>query len=124
MVEIADIFRIHGPDYRAQFGDRMLPSHLRAMHDIAPCRTEALGGQLYDCDQCRDDHYSDHSGQNRHCPTCQHGQAQAWLENQKSLLLPVTHCMVTFTLPAERRAVARSHQQTLDTILFRSSSEA
>ena len=49
MVEHADIFRLHGPDYRTQFGDWMLPSHLRAMHDIARCRTEALGGQLYAC---------------------------------------------------------------------------
>src|SRR5262247_444171 len=124
MVEIADIFRIHGPDDRAQLGDRMLPSHLRAMHDIEPCRTEALGGQLDYGDKCRDYHYSDHACQNRHGPKCQNGQAQAWLENQKSLLRPVTHFMVTFTLPAELRAVARRHQKTLDNILFRSSSEA
>jgi hypothetical protein len=123
-VEIADLFRIHGPDYRAQFGDRMLPSHLRAMHDMEPGRTEALGGQLYDWDQCRDDHDSYHACQHRHGPKCQNGQAQAWLANQQRLLLPVTHCMVTFTLPAELRAVARSHQKTIDTILFRSSSEA
>jgi hypothetical protein len=124
MVEIADIFRIHGPDDRAQCGDRMLPSYLRAMHDIAQCRTEALGGQLYDCDTCRDSHDRDHSCQNRHCPTCQNDQAHAWLEHQKRVLRPVTHFMVTFTRPAELRAVARSHQKTLDTILFRSSSEA
>ena len=29
----------------------MLPSHLRAMHDIEPCRTAARGGQLYFCHQ-------------------------------------------------------------------------
>jgi hypothetical protein len=124
MVEIADIFRLHGPDYRAQCGDRRLPSHLRALHDIEPCRTEALGGQLYDGDKGRDDHDSDHSWKTRHGPTCQHGQAQAWLENQQSLLRPVTHVMVTFTRPAELSAVARSHQKTLDNILFRSASEA
>jgi len=124
MVEIADIFRIHGPDYRAQVGDRRLPAHLRARHDSEPCRTEALGGQLYDGDTCRDDPYRDHSGKNRHGPKGQNGQAHAGRENQQSLLLPVTHVMVPFTLPAELRAVARSHQQTLDHILFRSSSEA
>ena len=46
MVEVADIFRLHGPDYRAKFADRMLPSHRRAMEDICRCRTEALGGQV------------------------------------------------------------------------------
>ena len=52
MVEIADIFRLHGPEYRSQFRDRMPPSHLRTMDAIEHCRTEALGGQLYFCDEC------------------------------------------------------------------------
>ena len=34
MLEVADIFRLHGPAYRAQFGNRMLPSHQRAMQGI------------------------------------------------------------------------------------------
>ena len=124
MVELADIFRLHGPDYRAQCGDRMLPSHLRAMHDIERGRTEALGGQLYACQQCGDDHYSYHSCKNRHCPKCQNDHAEAWLEHPQSLLLPVPYFLVTFTLPEELRASARSHQQTLSNLLFRASSAA
>ncbi len=61
MLEVADIFRLHGPEYRAKFGDRMLPSHQRAMQDIELCRTEALGGQVYYCAQCDDQRYSYHS---------------------------------------------------------------
>ena len=34
MFELADVFRLFGPQYRAQFADRMLPSHLKAMYDI------------------------------------------------------------------------------------------
>ncbi len=124
MVEMADIFRLHGPDYRAKFRDRMLPSHLRAMEEIEQCRTEALGGQLYFCDQCQDHHYSYHSCKNRHCPKCQNGQASEWLENQKNLLLPVNYFMVTFTLPEQLRPLARSHQKTIYNILFRASAEA
>lgn len=124
MREIADIFRLHGPEYRAKFGERMLPSHLQAMQDIEQCRTEALGGQLYHCEQCQASHYSSHSWKNRHCPKCQTTQADVWLEHHESLLLPVTHFMVTCTLPEERRALARSHQKTLSNILLRSSAEA
>jgi len=94
------------------------------MHDIERCRTEALGGQLYACQPCGSDHYSDHSCKNRHCPTCQNDQAEAWLDHHKSLLLPVPHFMVTFTLPEALRALARAHQKTLYTLLFRTSSEA
>jgi Putative transposase/Transposase zinc-binding domain len=124
MVEIADIFRLHGPEYRSQFRDRMLPSHLWAMDAIEHCRTEALGGQLYFCDQCQERLYSYHSCQNRHCPKCQNDQANEWLDNQKDLLLPVGYFMVTFTLPEELRSVARSHQQVIYNSLFRASSEA
>jgi hypothetical protein len=55
---------------------------------------------------------------------CQNGQANQWLEEQKEMLLPVTHFMVTFTLPEELRAVARSNQKTVYNILFRASSQA
>jgi hypothetical protein len=124
LVEIADIFRIHGPEYRAKFGGRMLPRQLRAMQDIERCRTETLGAQVYHGESCGAYHYSYHSCQNRHCPKCQQDQAEPWLDNQKRLRLPVPHCMVTFTRPDELRELARRHQKTLDNLLCRSSSEA
>src|SRR6266496_2841890 len=124
MLEVADIFRLHGPQYREKFGDRMLPSHLRAMQDIEQCRTAALGGQLYFCQQCQAQRYSYHSCKNRHCPKCQNEQANDWLEEQQRLLLPLTHFLVTFTLPEELRAVARSNQKTIYNLLFRASAQA
>jgi hypothetical protein len=124
MLEVADIFRLHGPAYREQFGDRLLPSHRRAMQDIETCRTESLGGQLYFCKQCQAQRYSYHSCKNRHCPKCQNEQANDWLKEQKDLLLPTHHFLVTFTLPAELRPLARSHQKTIYNLLFRASSAA
>ena len=124
MLEVADIFRLHGPDYRAHFGHRMLPSHHRAMQDIEQCRTPSLGGQLYYCAQCHEQRYSYHSCKNRHCPKCQNEQANDWLAAQQALLLPTHHFLVTFTLPAELRAIARSNQKTIYNLLFRTSSAA
>jgi ribosomal protein L37AE/L43A len=124
MLEVADIFRLHGPGYREKFGDRMLPSHRRAMQDIETCRTESLGGQLYFCKQCQVQRYSYHSCKNRHCPKCQNELANDWLAAQQNLLLPTHHFLVTFTLPAELRTLARSHQKTLYNLLFRASSAA
>jgi hypothetical protein len=124
MLEVADILRLHGPDYREKFGQRMLPSHLRAMQDIEHCRTPSLGGQLYYCAQCQELRYSYHSCKNRHCPKCQHEQANEWLKAQQRLLLPIPHFLVTFTLPEQLRALARSHQQTIYNLLFRASSQA
>lgn len=124
MVEVADIFRLHGPEYRSKFADRISPSQQRAMEDICRCRTEALGGQVYFCANCQEHRYSYHSCKNRHCPKCQNDQANEWLEKQQSLLLPITHFMVTFTLPEELRSLARANQKIVYNILFRASSEA
>ena len=124
MLEVADIFRLHGPAYREKFAARILPSHLRAMQDIESCRTATLGGQLYFCHNCKAQRYSYHSCQNRHCPKCQNHQANQWLAEQQSLLLPVPYFLVTFTLPAELRPLARAHQKTIYNLLFRTAAAA
>jgi hypothetical protein len=124
VVELADIFRQYGPTYRAKFGDRLLPSHRRAMWAIEHCRTEALGGHVYHCPDCNTRVYQYHSCRNRHCPQCQNEQTQHWLEHQHELLLPVPYFMLTFTLPAPLRPVARSHQALLYDLLFRTSVSA
>lgn len=124
MVEVAEIFRAHGPEYLAKYADRMPRSHKRAMRDILECRTPALGGEVYVCKKCDEYRYSYHSCKNRHCPKCGNDQAEKWLEEQKELLLPVVHFLVTFTLPEELRRVARSNQKSVYKILFQASSEA
>jgi ribosomal protein L37AE/L43A len=124
MVEAAEIFRLHGPEYLAKYGERMPRAHLRAMRDIQQCRTPVLGGQGYVCPKCDERRYSYHSCKNRHCPKCGNDQATKWLEEQTELLLPVRHFLVTFTLPEELRRIARSNQKTVYNILFRASSEA
>ncbi len=124
MVELAEIFRRYGPAYRAKFGDRLLPSHRHVMWAIEHCRTEALGGHLYHCPDCDQHVYQYHSCRNRHCPKCQTENAQHWLEQQRDLLLPVPYFMLTFTLPAPLRSVARSHQTLMYDLLFRTSASA
>lgn len=124
MSELAAIFREYGREYRAKYGQRMPPSHLKAMSDIAQCRTEAMGGHLFVCEQCQERLYSYHSCGNRHCPKCQHQLGQAWLERQQAMLLPTAYFMVTFTLPEALRVVARRNQKLVYNLLFQSSAAA
>jgi hypothetical protein len=123
-LELADIFNQYGPAYRQKYASRLLPSHRRAMRAIEQCRTPALGGQAYSCPQCHQTQYSYHSCRNRHCPKCQNDKAQAWLEKQQNFLLPVPYFMLTFTLPAALRPIARSHQTLIYDLLFRASAAA
>ncbi|MGO9414831.1 MAG: IS91 family transposase [Syntrophobacteraceae bacterium] len=124
MQELADVFRRHGPEYRSKFTDRMPSSHLKAMADIENCRTESMGGHLYLCDQCAEIRYSYHSCKNRHCPKCGNDTTDLWLKTQIELLLPENYFLITFTLPAGLRHLARSNQKLIYDLLFTASAEA
>jgi hypothetical protein len=102
-LEIADIVRRYGVEYRQKYEESLLPGQRQVMRAIENCRTEALGGQVYYCEDCGQEQYSYHSCRNRHCPKCQHQPTEAWLEKQRELLLPVPYYMVTFTLPSGLR---------------------
>ena len=124
MVELAEIFRSAGEIYQRTHGDRLLPSHTRAMADIIGCRTPALGGSLFVCDTCDGLDYAYHSCRNRHCPKCHYGPSSSWLEGLRRRLLPCPYYFVTFTLPAELRPLARSHQRTVYGLLLREAAAA
>lgn len=117
MLELADIVRAVGPEERARLA--VLPSQKKALRDIDQCRTPALGGQLFRCDHCGAEHYSYHSCGNRHCPKCHGQQTEIWLEQQRSRLLPCPYYLLTFTLPAELRPLARRQQKVLYGLLLK-----
>ena len=123
-LELADIFRRYGNSYRQKYSTRMPSTHLKAMRAIEHCRTEALGGQVYRCPDCEQVQYSYHSCRNRHCPKCQNENAQAWLEKQQALLLPMPYFLLTFTVPAEFNTVARRYQSSFYDLLFKTSAAA
>jgi len=123
-LELADIFRQYGPAYRQKYAHKLLPSHRQVMRAIERCRTEALGGQVYRCSACGETRYSYHSCRNRHCPKCQQEQAEAWLQGQQELLLPVPYFLLTFTLPSPFRLLASQNQKLIYDLLFRASAQA
>jgi len=124
MPTIADIFRLHGPEYIEAFGHAMLPSHRRAIHDIIDCRTEALGGEIYQCTDCGAKHYVYHSCRNRSCPTCGGAAGEAWLIDRRGEMLPVEYFHLVFTLPADLRRIVRCNQKPLYGILMTSAAKA
>jgi hypothetical protein len=124
-MELADVFRRYGAQYRARFAARMLPSHRRALRDIEACRTERLGGQVYFCEPCQQFVYAYHSCKNRHCPKCHGEQTRRWLEAQRArLLLNCPFYLLTFTLPQELRPVARAHSKVVYRLLMQTAAAA
>jgi hypothetical protein len=70
------------------------------------------------CADCGDRTPSYNSCRNRHCPTCQGGQAVKWIADRIERLVPTHHFHVVFTLPAELRAVALSNPKLVYDLLF------
>jgi hypothetical protein len=111
VVELAEVLRQHWSEYERQFGARILASHRRAVQAILACRTRALGGEVYRCASCHQDHFVYHSCNHRACPQCGNAEATDWIERQKRKLLPVPYYLITFTVPEGLRAWLRSHQK-------------
>ena len=110
MVDVAGVVRRFAPAYLDVYGASMLPSHRRALTDIAACRTAELGGHLWRCTACRAEVYSYHGCRNRSCPKCHTDQTRRWLEARTAELLPTPYFHVTVTVPAELRELFRRHQ--------------
>ncbi len=113
MPELAEIFRAFGRPYLERFGERILPSHRRALADIAACRTEVFGGQVSECTKCGHRHYAYHSCGNRSCPKCFATATGRWLEKRQTELLPLPYGHAVFTLPQPLREAASRHQKVL-----------
>jgi putative transposase/transposase-like zinc-binding protein len=120
-LELADIFRQHGPAYRQ---NHRLPLHQsRLMKAIETCRTPELGSVVEHCDRCHYTHIRYRSCCNRHCPKCQGLAREKWLAQRKAELLPTTYFHVVFTLPKPIAQIAFYNKETLYRILFRTTAQ-
>jgi putative transposase/transposase-like zinc-binding protein len=118
-LEVADIFRDHGPAWRhANAGHVSLPQ-LKVMAAIERCRTAALGGHVARCEDCAHTLIAYNSCRNRHCPKCQGAAARQWLAEREAELLPVPYYHVVFTLPAPIADIAYQNKAVIYDLLFR-----
>ncbi|MBA3916115.1 MAG: IS91 family transposase [Acidobacteriales bacterium] len=120
-LELADIFRQHGPAYRAR--QRLPVGHLRVMRAIETCRTAALGGHVESCGHCAYQRIAYNSCRNRHCPKCQSLAKEQWLQQRKQELLPIPYFHVVFTVPPVIAALALRNKKAVFQILFRTSAQ-
>jgi len=101
-----------------------LPTHhWKILRALLACRTPAMGGHRYRCQQCGKSHFVPHSCRNRHCPLCQGHAAHQWLEQQQASLLPVPYFHLVFTLPHELNPLIQQNQRARYTLLFVAASQ-
>ena len=117
-LEVADIFRTHGPAWRAAQRGHLSLGQLKVMSAIEQCRSAALGGHVLRCEGCGADQVSYNSCRNRHCPKCQSHAAKRWLDARQADLLPVEYYHVVFTLPAPIADIAYQNKAVIYGLLF------
>ena len=122
-LEVADIFRQIGCDYRRDHADRLSRGQRRVMSAIECCRTAALGDHLEQCDGCGHQRVAFNSCRNRHCPKCQSLARSQWLEDRQAELLPVEYFHIVFTVPKEISAIAYQNKKVVYDILFRATAQ-
>jgi hypothetical protein len=123
MIRLASVIDTFAADFLAQYRDRLTPDHTRALAAIRRCRTQASAKMQVQCDDCAHQILVPHSCGHRHCPHCQHHESQQWLERQLQKRVPAAYFLLTFTLPAEFRALAATHPRLTYDLLLRCSWE-
>src|SRR5260370_36672002 len=86
-VELADVVRRFGPQYTSQYGHRMMPSHNKALSDIAACCTRELGGRVYRCDDCHDTVGRSQCCRTPQCAKCHGSESRQWARARPATLL-------------------------------------
>jgi len=114
--QLIDIARQYLPSLKTQHS--LTENQWSALNAITGCRTQQYGQIYLACNECHThaSHYQ--SCGHRSCNQCQNHSATQWLARQEQKLLPVDYFMATFTLPFELRALAKSNQALVYSLLF------
>jgi hypothetical protein len=113
MIRLAKVIETFETDFLAQYRNRLTSAHYRALAAMKQCRTEFSRQMQVQCTECDHQKLLPHSCGHRHCPHCQHHDSQQWLERQLKKQVPAEYFLLTFTLPAELRALTWAHQSVV-----------
>src|SRR6202047_2916536 len=122
-LEVADLVRAAGDAFIERSRKWISWKHVKVLLAIARCRTAVLGGHLDECTRCGHRAISYNSCRNRHCPKCQAGARDRWLEKRRRELLPTPYVHVVFTLPRHLAPLALQNKKVVYDLLFRASAE-
>jgi hypothetical protein len=122
-LEVADLVRAAGSSFIERSRKWISWKHVKVLLAIARCRTAALGGHIDECTRCGHRAISYNSCRNRHCPKCQAGARERWLEKRRRELLPTPYVHVVFTLPRPLAPLVLQNKKLIYDLLFRTSAE-
>jgi hypothetical protein len=123
-LEVADLVRTAGTLFIERNRQWLRWTHIKVLLAIVRCRTAALGGHIDACTRCgHRAAISYNSCRNRHCPKCQTGARERWIQARRRELLPSPYVHVVFTLPPQLASLALQNKKVIYGLLLRASAE-
>lgn len=121
MTTVQDIFQRFYSQYKEQY----TPStqQAKAAEDIMNCRTEALGGHVYECEECGYRTMQYNSCRNRHCPLCQGVAKAVWIDQRSRDILNAPYFHVVFTMPVPLQPLIYQNQEPLYSLMYKAVAE-
>jgi putative transposase/transposase-like zinc-binding protein len=123
-LEVADLVRSAGTAFIERNRQWIRWTHIKVLLAMARCRTATLGGHIDECTRCgHRATISYNSCRNRHCPKCQTGARERWIQARGRELLPSPYVHVVFTLPPQLASLALQNKKVIYDLLLRASAE-
>ena len=118
MITLSSIIDQFETDFLNTFQGQVLPNQIKALQVMKICRTSHSPVMQVSCTDCDHQTFVPHSCGHRNCPHCQHHESQQWIERQLQKQVPAQYFMITFTLPAQLRALVWQHQRLIYGLMF------
>jgi len=90
----------------------------RVCRHLMQCRTAAMGGRQWHCNDCQHEQVEYFSCRDRHCPQCQWRSIEQWAERQREDVLSVPYHHLVFTLPHQLNGWVQLHPEVVYRLLF------
>ena len=121
MSNIQDMFKKFYPQYRECYTP--FNQQAKAALDIIDCKTAALGGNAYKCQECGHIEVRYNSCRNRHCPMCQGVNKAVWVDKRSKDILNAPYFHVVFTMPQELHSLIYQNQKVLYDLMYKAVQE-
>lgn len=108
-----------------KFEQKYIPNAIQAKtaKDIMECRTAALGGHIFECDDCGHSTILYNSCRNRHCNLCQSLPKLTWVDKRTQDVINAPYFHIVFTVPEQLKILIYHNQNLLYTLLYKTVAE-
>lgn len=121
MVTLQDVFIKYYHEFEQEYSPSF--NQAKAALDIMQCRTAALGGHIYECDECGHSTILYNSCRNRHCNLCQNLPRTVWVDERCRDILDAPYFHVVFTVPKMLQPLIYQNQEQLYKLMYKAVAE-